>query len=190
METIAFSGTLRKEAGNKAVLKKMRGEELVPCVLYGGKENVNFSAPESSFRPIIFSPYTYIIALSIDGKEYKSVLKDTQFHPVAGNLLHADFYEVSETEPVVVKIPVKVIGQSEGVKMGGKLTIDKRKLAVKGLLKSIPSEIEVDITELVLGKSIRAGEIKCDGLEILEPVGSPVLSIRATRASRAAATEK
>ena len=190
METITFSGTLRKEAGNKAILRKMRGEELVPCVLYGGKENVNFSAPESSFRSIIFTPNTYVIDLSIDGKNYKAILKDTQFHPVSENLLHADFYEVNDTDPVTVKIPVKVTGQSEGVKMGGKLTVDKRKLMVKGLLKSIPAEIEVDITNLDLGKSIRAGEVKCDGVEILEPAGSPVLSIRATRASRAAATEK
>ena len=186
METIVFSGTLRKDAGSKAALKQMRSEKVVPCVLYGGKENVNFSAPETAFRPLLYTPLTYVVDLSIDGKVYKALLKDTQFHPVAENLLHADFYEISESKPVVVMIPVKVTGVSEGVKAGGKLVVLKRKVAVKGLVNQIPQEIEVDVTSLGIEKTLRASDIKLADAEILETPATPIIAVRSTRASKSA----
>ncbi len=186
METIVFSGTLRKDAGSKAALKQMRSEKLVPCVMYGGKENVNFSAPESAFRTLLYTPFTYVVDLSIDGKAYKALLKDTQFHPVAENLLHADFYEISDSKPVVVQIPVKVTGVSEGVKAGGKLVLLKRKVAVKGLVSQIPQEIEVDVTSLGIEKTLRASEIKLENVQILETPATPIVAVRSTRASKSA----
>lgn len=186
METIVFSGTLRKDAGIKAALKQLRSEKLIPCVLYGGKENVNFSAPDTAFRTLLYTPFSYVVDLTIDGKSHKALLKDTQFHPVSDELLHADFYEITETKPIVVNVPIKVVGVSEGVKAGGKLVVVKRKVAVKGLISQIPQEIEVDVTPLGLDKTLRAGDLQVENVQVLETPATPVISIRSTRASKSA----
>jgi len=189
MESIALKASLRKDTGKKSS-KTLRGQEHIPCVLYGGKENVNFIASESDFRHLLFTPKVYIINVDIDGKNHKAIIKELQFHPVTDKLLHADFYELSEDKPVSVAIPVKITGSSIGVKEGGKLVMDKRKVMVRGLYKDIPAEIEVDITKLGVGKSIRVGEIVTDGkYEITLAKGAPVVSVRTTRAAVAAAAE-
>ncbi len=188
MESIALKASLRKETGKKSS-KAIRAGEAVPCILYGGKENVNFFVAESDFRGLIFTPMVYIVNVDIDGTKYNAIIKDMQFHPVTDKLLHADFYEISEDKPITVEIPVKVVGSSAGVREGGKLSIDKRKIKVKGLVKNIPSEISVDVTELGVGKSIRAGEITVDKFDIIVSKDIPVVSVRTTRAAAAAALE-
>ena len=189
MESIELKASLRKETGKKSS-KSVRSQESVPCVLYGGKENTNFSVLESDFRDLLFTPKVYIINLDIDGNKYKAVIKDLQFHPVTDKLLHADFYELTADKPVTVAIPVTLTGSSIGVREGGKLVMDKRKVKVKGLYKDIPAEIVVDITKLGVGKSIRVGEIETDGSYVITlDKGAPVVSVRTTRAAVAAAAE-
>ena len=189
MESISLKASLRKETGKKS-LKAVRGEENVPCVLYGGKENVNFFVPEGDFRHLLFTPKVYVINVEIDGNTHKAVIKDLQFHPVTDKLLHADFYELSEDKPVKVDIPVTLTGSSVGVREGGKLVMDKRKVTVKGLYKDIPADIVINITKLAIGKSIRVGEIEIDGnYEIAMQKDAPVVSVRTTRAAVAAAAE-
>jgi len=189
MESIALKVSLREETGKKSS-KATRAQENIPCVLYGGKENVNFFASESDFRHLLFTPTVYIVHIDIDGNNYNAIIKDLQFHPVTDKLLHADFYEISDDKPVTVEIPVKLNGSSKGVREGGKLMMDKRKVKVKGLTKDIPAEIEIDITELGVGKSIRAGEIITDGkYKVVLAKETPIVSVRTTRAAAAAAQE-
>jgi len=188
MESIALKASSRKETGKKSS-KAIRVQENIPCVLYGGKENVNFFAAESDFRSLIFTPHVFIVNIDIDGNGYQAIIKDLQFHPVTDKLLHADFYEISDSKPVTVEIPVKLSGSSKGVREGGKLLVDKRKLKVKGLSKDIPAEIEINVSELGIGKSIRAGEIQTEKFEIIMPKETPIVSVRTTRAAAAAAQE-
>ena len=189
MESISLKASLRKETGKKS-LKTIRAEEGIPCVLYGGKENINFFAIESDFRQLIFTPYVYIVNIDIEGKIHNAIIKDLQFHPVTDQLLHADFYEVSDTKAITVEVPVKFTGSSVGVREGGKLVMERRKIQVKGLPKDIPAEIEIDITELGIGKSIRAGEIVTNGkFSVILSKETPMVSVRVTRAAAAAAQE-
>ena len=189
MESIALKASLRKETGKKSS-KSIRMQESIPCVLYGGEKNVNFFATESEFRHLIFTPNVYIVNIDIDGNSHNAIIKDLQYHPVTDKLLHADFYELSDEKPVTVEIPVKVKGSSIGVREGGKLMMDKRKVKVKGLYKDIPAEIEIDVTPLAVGKSIRAGEIIADGnYEIALAKETPIITVRTTRAAAAAALE-
>jgi len=189
MESIAVKASLRKETGKKSS-KDVRLLESIPCVLYGSDKNVNFVISEGDFRHLLFTPKVYIVNIDIDGNVHKAVIKDMQFHPVTDKLLHADFYELSEDKPVTVEIPVALHGSSKGVREGGKLVMDKRKVKVKGLYKDIPAEIDINITALEIGKSIRAGEIVSDGkYEISLAKETPIVSVRTTRAAAAAAQE-
>jgi large subunit ribosomal protein L25 len=188
MESIALKASLRKETGKKSS-KAIRMQEGIPCVIYGGKENVNFFATESDFRHLIFTPNVYIVNIDVDGKTHNAIIKDLQFHPVTDKLLHADFYEISESNPITVEIPVKLTGSSIGVREGGRLVTECRKVKVKGLPKDIPAEIEIDITELSIGKSIRAGEIKTNKFDVVLARETPIVSVRTTRAAAAAAQE-
>jgi large subunit ribosomal protein L25 len=188
MESVELKASLREETGKKSS-KTIRAQEAIPCVLYGGKENVNFFIMEKDFRDLLFTPKVYVINLDISGRKYNAVIKDMQFHPVSDKLLHADFYEVSEDRPVIIEIPVSLKGSSVGVREGGKLVTDKRKVKVKGFVKDIPAEIDIDITSLGVGKSIRAGEIVADKFEVMLPKDTPVVSVKTTRAAAAAALE-
>ena len=188
MESIALKASSRKETGKKSS-KAIRSQENVPCVLYGGKENINFFAVESDFRHLIYTPNVYIVNIDIDGNSHHAVIKDLQFHPVTDKLLHADFYEVSDNKPITVEVPVKLTGSSIGVREGGKLMMDRRKVKVKGLAKDIPAEIEININDLGIGKSIRAAEIQSDKYAIVMAKETPIVSVRTTRAAAAAAQE-
>ena len=188
MESIALKASLRKETGKKSS-KAIREQESIPCVLYGGKENLHFSAVESEIHQLIYTPKVFIINIDIDGNNHNAIIKELQFHPVTDKLLHADFFEISDEKPVIVEIPVRLIGSSIGAREGGKLMIDKRKVKVKGLPKDIPAEIEININELGIGKSIRAGEIQTDNYSIVMAKETPVVSVRTTRAAAAAAQE-
>ena len=188
MESIGLKASLRKETGKKSS-KAIRTGEAVPCILYGGKENINFFVTEADFRGLIFTPATYIVNVDIDGAVHNAIIQDMQFHPVTDKLLHADFYEISDNKPITVEIPVKVTGSSIGVREGGKLVVDKRKIKVKGLAKNIPAEVTVNITELGIGKTIRAGEIVTENFDVVLGKDTPIVSVRTTRAAASAALE-
>ncbi len=188
MQTIEIKGTVRTELGKKST-KALRAEGSVPCVIYGGEQNIHFTAPEAEFRKIIYTPNVYIINVNVDGTVYPTILQDTQFHPVKEQILHADFLAVKEDKPVVIEIPVKLEGFAEGVKAGGKLQLEKRKLKVKALAKNLPDELTINIDSLGLGKTMQVGQLSYDNLELLNAKNAVVVAVRLTRAARAAAQQ-
>jgi large subunit ribosomal protein L25 len=181
MKTVNLSGSLRANVG-KTNAAALRAKGMVPCVIYGTGEQIHFSADERHFKDIIFTPQTSIVSVDIDGKSYKTVLQEAQYHKLTDKLIHADFLQITEDKPVTVFLPVKTVGQSEGVKAGGKLTVKMRKLKVRGLISKLPEHIELDITPLVIGKGIAAGDIKIDGITLLHPKNISVVSVDTTRA--------
>lgn len=181
MKTVILSGSLRANVG-KTNAASLRNSGMVPCVIYGAGEQIHFSADERHFKDIIFTPQTSIVSVEVDGKSYKTVLQETQYHKISDRLIHADFLQISETKPVTVHLPVKTVGQSEGVKAGGKLNLKLRKLKVRGLISKLPEYIELDITGLVIGKSISAGDINIEGITLLHPKNISVVSVDTTRA--------
>jgi large subunit ribosomal protein L25 len=187
MKTFDLKGTKRTELGKKAS-KIERVKECVPCVMYGGKENEHFTTTESDIRKLIYSPEVFVVNLDIDGKKCKAIMKDLQFHPVTDKVLHIDFLQLTENKKVIVELPVKLEGLAEGVKAGGKLSLEMRKLKVKGLYTQIPENILIDVTELGLGKSIQVGKISVPNLEILNNKNAVVTQVKLTRAARGAAS--
>jgi len=136
---------------------------------------------------MIYSPEVFVVNLDIDGKKTKAIMKALQFHPVSDKVLHIDFLEITEDKPVVVELPVKLEGLAEGVKAGGKLALEMRKLKVKGLYTQIPENIVIDVTELGLGKSIQVAKVSAANLEILNAKNAVVAQVKLTRAARGAA---
>ena len=186
MKTFELKGTVRTGLGKKAT-KAERVAENVPCVLYGGAENVHFITTVSELRKLVYTPEVFIVNLDIDGKVTKSIMKALQFHPVTDKVLHIDFLQVTEDKPVIVEIPVKLEGLAEGVKAGGKLALEMRKLKVKGLYTQIPENIVIDVTPLGLGKSVQVAKVSVPNLEILNAKNAVVAQVKLTRAARGAA---
>jgi large subunit ribosomal protein L25 len=186
MKTFELKGAVRTDLGKKAS-KAERVSESVPCVLYGGAENVHFTATASDLRKLIYSPEVFVVDLTVDGKACKAIMKALQFQPVTDKVLHIDFLEVSDKKPVVVEIPVKLEGLAEGVKAGGKLALEMRKLKVKGLYTQIPENIVIDVTPLGLGKSVQVGAVAVENMEILNAKNAVVCQVKLTRAARGAA---
>ncbi len=181
MKTVSLSGSLRANVG-KSDANALRVKGLVPCVIYGGNEQIHFFADQREFRDVIYTPETNIVDINLDGKTYKTVLQESQFHKVSDKLIHADFLQVIDGKPVTVQLPVKTIGMAEGVKDGGKLHIKMRKLKVRGLINKLPQRVELNIEKLTIGKAIAAGDIKLDGITVLHPSNITVVSVQVTRA--------
>lgn len=180
MKSVSLSGNKRTERGTTAA-RALRREEKVPCVIYGGKENIHFTVDEIPFSKIIHTPEVYFIDLDIDGTAVKAIIKDVQFHPVSDRPIHVDFLEVSEDKAVNVNIPVKIVGTSKGVLNGGKLRMVTRRLKVNGLPSALPESIELDITPLKIGQSIKVGAIEIDGLKFLDSANAVVVAVKTSR---------
>jgi large subunit ribosomal protein L25 len=183
MKTIEIKGSFRTELGKKSS-KEIRKTGNVPCVIYGKEKNIHFYAHENSFKNLVYTPEAHLVKLSIDDKEYNVVLKDMQFHPVKDNILHADFIEIFDNKPVVINIPIKVTGDSVGVIAGGKLSIKRRSLRVKGFAKDLPEVLPIDITELKIHEGVKVGELSFDKIELLDPKKSMVLTIATSRVAQ------
>lgn len=188
MKTFKIKGTARQSVGKKDS-KQLRAKDLVPCVLYGGENVIHFQAHENEFRKIIYTPQVYQIEIEVEGKTYQAFMQALQFHPVTDKLIHIDFLEVRENVPVRLEIPVRLDGYAKGIQQGGRLKSNLRTLKAKGFSKNFPDEIVIDVTNLNLGESIRVGDIKVDGIEILNVKSVPVATVVVTRAARAAMTE-
>ena len=188
MKTFQLEGSKREGIGKKAA-KAFRKESLVPCVLYGGKEVVHFTVLKEGIRKLIYTPEVHVVALTIEGKKCTAILKDSQYHPVTDELLHADFLEISDDKPVVMNIPVVLEGLAEGVKAGGKLSLEMRKLKVKGLYKDFPEKLIINIENLGLGKTIQVGALAFEKLELLNAKDNVVAAVKLTRAARGAAAK-
>jgi large subunit ribosomal protein L25 len=180
MKTIEIKGSLRTELGKKSS-KKVRKEGNVPCVIYGKEQNVHFHAHENTFKNLIYTPDAHLVNLDLEGKEYKIVLQDVQFHPVSDKITHIDFIEVIDDKPLVVSLPIKVTGDSVGVKAGGKLRIKKRHLKVRGYVNDIPEHLLIDITDVKIHHSVKVGDLTYDKIELIDPKITTVLSVATSR---------
>ncbi|SMO35351.1 50S ribosomal protein L25/general stress protein Ctc [Solitalea koreensis] len=188
MKSIAISGSKRANVGKRDA-KELRYEGNVPAVLYGGKEQTHFLVSAADLKPLIYTAEAMFVELDIDGVKKRAIVKDTQFHPVTDLLLHVDFLELFEDKLVAMELPIKLVGTSPGVRIGGKLNQKYRKLKVKGLPKDFIDAIEINIEKLELGKNIRVGEISLPNLEILNAKVDTVVSVLASRATRQADSE-
>lgn len=180
MKTVALSGNKRAERGSSNA-SSLRKEEKVPCVIYGGKDNIHFTVNEIQFSKLVNTPEVFFINLDIDGTTIKAIIQEVQYHPVTDRPIHIDFLEVFEDKAVTVKLPVKLKGNSRGVINGGKLRMVTRKLQVSGLPSAFPEYIELDITDLRIGQSIKVGEITSDGLEFLDASNAVVVAVKRSR---------
>jgi large subunit ribosomal protein L25 len=188
MKTIEINGAKRANISKQEV-KNLRGSEMVPCVLYGGEEQVHFSTDLSSFKGLVYTPDVHMVKLSVDGKEYQCVIQDVQYHPVTDVIIHADFLQVFDNKPVTMSIPVKLTGASEGVKMGGKLVTKYRRLKVKALPANLPDYISVDISPMKIGDSIRVRDLNLSEVTLLESPANVIVSVNMTRNVSAEAAE-
>jgi len=191
MKHIELKGQIR-EAGNKAAVKAVRRAGQVPCNIYGlGIENILFTVDAQDLKAITHTPNSYIIDLELsNGTKMYAVLHEVQYHPVTDEALHVDFLTVSEEKPVTIEVPVKVVGHSEGVKMGGKLLVSSRKLRVSAMMNNLPDILEVDSTNLMIGKQIVAGDLNYEGVTIVSPKATIICSVRPTRATQQAKMEQ
>ena len=188
MKSLEIIGFKRANLG-KSESKRLREESMVPCVLYGGEEQVHFYAPMILFRDLVYSPEVYEVDLNIEGTHYKSVMQAIQFHPVNEMLLHVDFLLMNDNKEIKMDIPVKFVGVSPGVLAGGKLVTKLRKLKVKALPANLPDFVEVNIADLELGKSVKVNKIVPNNFTILTNPASPVATVTIPRALKSAQTE-
>lgn len=189
MKTVVIEGQLREGKGKK-VARTLRAQGLVPCVIYGGNEEVHFTAPLLAFRGVVYTPEFLIIEINVAGKTYRTILKDLQFDVVTDTLAHADFLELVDDKKVIANLPIKIVGQSIGVKSGGRLVVKMNTLKVRTLPKHLVENLEVDITNLQLNGNIRVEDVKVENAEVLMPGRQPVASVVMTRALRQAEMEE
>lgn len=193
MLEINLSGKKRTETGKKAS-KEMRKEGFIPCNLYGEKKNENgapealaFAIPFAELRKAVYTPNIYVINLNIDGEAHIAIMKEIQFHPVTDAILHVDFFEITPEKPITVGIPVNLVGLAAGVRLGGRMSLSIRQIKVTAPYKHIPEKLDIDVTNLEIGKSIKVGSLSFDGIEIATPSEVIVCSVKMTRAAQAAA---
>lgn len=187
MESVKLTGSLRNGLGKKASTLLRRNEE-VPCVIYGGSENVYFHAHQNAFKKAIYTDQFVKVIIDLGGKSYETIVKDAQFHPLSDKITHIDFLQLVPGKKVTVEIPVRVHGFSKGVQAGGKLMIATKKIKIKSSVENLVDHIDIDVTELEMGKSIKVKELSIANVEIVTPGNIPVVSVTIPRAARQEAT--
>lgn len=180
MKTLEINGSLRTELGKKSS-KNTRKEGNVPCVIYKNDGNIHFYVHENSFKNLVYTPDAHIVNLNLDGNTHRAVLQDVQFHPVTDKVIHADFVEIFDDKPIIISLPVRITGESVGVKAGGKLRIKKRHLKVKGFAQDIPEFLTIDITDVKIHHSIKVGDLAFDKIELIDPRITTILSVATSR---------
>ena len=180
MKTITIEGQIRTEFG-KTATRQLRSEEKVPAVIYGGAKEINFSAPASAFKSIVYTPDFMLVDVNIDGVTYNCVLKDKQFGKVSDDLIHLDFLELVNDKKVIVNIPLKFTGSPAGVKEGGKLVVKMKSLKVKTLPAHLTENIEMDLSDLKINENVRVQDVKVPNMEVLNSARIPVASVTMTR---------
>jgi len=186
MKTLSISGKTRETTGTKDAIH-MRKAGNVPCVLYGGTEQLNFLVDEKQFSKLLYTPDAYLVSLDVSGKQAKAIVQDAQFDKITDKILHVDFMEAVPGKYLTVKIPVVTHGSPLGVKKGGKLQVKIRRLTVKGLVDDLPDHITIEVAHLELGESILIKELKNDKLKFLDPQNAAVVTVRTTREAEAPA---
>ncbi len=180
MKTITIEGQIRTEFG-KTATRQLRSEEKVPGVIYGGAKEINFSAPATAFKSIVYTSEFMLAEIKVDGTAYKCVLKDLQFNKVSDQLIHVDFLELVGNKKITVSIPLKFTGVPAGVKEGGKLAVKMKSLKVKTVPEYLLEHIEMDLTDLKLNENVRVQDVKADNMEILNSPRIPIASVTMTR---------
>ena len=188
MKSIAIKGSERESVG-KAATRAARNAGMVPCVLYGGSQPVHFTAEESAFKGLVYTPNVHTVVIDLNGKTYNAILQDIQFHPVSDKILHIDFYELNAEKEITMEVPVKVIGNSRGVMAGGVLRLNQRKLKVRALPANLPDFVEADITELEMGNKLYITKLPQENFKLLQPDNTVVAQVRISRAAMKAAQE-
>ena len=195
MKEITINAQVRSEYGKKAS-RDLRRQELVPAVVYGVEKDKDgkpvsksIVVTEKELAKLLYTPNVYIVNLVVDGKSVKAILKDLQTDFVTDRPVHVDFYQITADKPVVMEIPVKLNGLAEGVRAGGKLALNVRKLAVKATYDKFPDTLDIDVTNLGLGKTMKVAALSYEGLEIVTSKEVVVCAVRMTRAARAAAAD-
>ena len=193
MKEIEVTGKKRSTIGKKSS-KNLRKEGFIPCNLYGEAKDENgapkalaFTCPMNELRKIVYTPHIYVINLIIDGESHTAILKELQFHPVTDALLHVDFYEVNDQKPITIGIPVKLTGLAQGIRDGGRMNLSIRKINVTAKYQDIPEHLDIDVTDLKIGKSIKVGDLSFEGLELATSKDVIVCSVKMTRAAMSAA---
>jgi large subunit ribosomal protein L25 len=180
MKSVSMSGSLRENVGKKDA-KGQRKQGFIPCVIYGGKEQLQFVVEEGQFRHLLFTPEVKYAELEVGGKKFEAIVQATQWHPITDKLLHVDFLEIVDGKPITIGIPVMITGTSPGVLRGGKLVKKMRKLTVKGLLKDIPEMVNVDISNLEINDMIKVSDLEIPNLTVIENPGTLIVNIASTR---------
>ena len=196
MKEINVKGQLRETTGKKAC-KLLRKEGLIPCNLYGEKKNekglpeaLPFALDATDVRKLVFTPHIYVVNIELEGQVHIGVIKEIQFHPTTDAVLHIDFYETNPEKPITIGIPVHLVGLAQGVRDGGRMNLSIRKIEVTAPYKQIPEYLDVDVTPLRIGKSIKVGQLSYEGLEIATSKEVIVCSVKMTRAASKNATEE
>ncbi len=188
MKKVSITGTVREDLGKKAT-KAVRSEGLIPCVLYGGSEVTHFSVRPSAVRDLIYAPDFKLAEIEVEGKNYTAILKDIQYHPVTDDIRHIDFLALEDGRKVKVEIPVTFTGTSPGVRLGGKLQQNLRRVKIKTTPKNLVDHLTVNVSKLELGQSVRVRDIDPgEGIEIMSSAGIPVATVEIPRALRSAST--
>ena len=189
MKTILLKGEMRAEIGSRTA-KELRNAGQVPSNLYGAGENVHFAVYQADFKNLVYTENVYKVRLDLGEKTYEAVLQDLQFHPVSEAILHADFLAVKADKPVVMEIPVRIVGNSPGVRAGGKLVKKINRLRVRGLIANLPDYIDVSIDTLEIGQSTKVSHLEANGFELLDAPANAIATVKTTRALMQAAAEE
>jgi large subunit ribosomal protein L25 len=180
MKTLEIKGSLRQNLGKKNS-KDLRKQGIVPCVMYGGDKNLHFSAHENQFKKLVYTPDVFQVKLEVDGQSFNAVMQEIQFHPVTDRIIHIDFVQIFPDKKVTVNLPIRLTGSSVGIRAGGKLRQRRRYLKVKGLIKDMPDRLEIDLTDLDIGDSMKIGDLNYENLEILDPARAMVAGVVSSR---------
>ena len=190
MKTFKLEGKSReiiaRSADQKRALKAMRKNDEIPAVLYGGEKVVHSAVTNDAVRKLVYTPEIFVVELTIDGETTMAIMKEIQFHPVSDKILHMDFLAVSKEKAVEMEVPVALEGHAEGVKAGGKLTLQMRKLRVKAIYDQIPEKLVINVDNLGLGKTMQVGALHFEGLEVMNAKNAVVCAVQLTRAARGA----
>ena len=190
MKTFKLEGKSReiiaRSADQKRALKAMRKNDEIPAVLYGGEKVVHFAVTNDAVRKLVYTPEIFVVELTIDGETTMAIMKEIQFHPVSDKILHMDFLAVSKEKAVEMEVPVALEGHAEGVKAGGKLTLQMRKLRVKAIYDQIPEKLVINVDNLGLGKTMQVGALHFEGFEVMNAKNAVVCAVQLTRAARGA----
>jgi large subunit ribosomal protein L25 len=187
MKSITITGSKRESVG-KVATKALRNAGKVPCVLYGGDKALHFSADETAFKNLVYTPNVYTAKIEFEGNKYNAILQDIQFHPVSDKILHIDFYQLFDDKMVTMSIPVQLVGTAPGIIRGGSLRFAMRKLNVRALPKDLPDFIDADISKLDIGDKLYVTEMKNKKFIILNPENTVVAQVRTSRNVAKAAT--